>query len=283
MAGSIVTAVVVLCLFSGWFYFQQPAMIFYPTSRLDATPANWGLQFEDVALQSSDGTRLHGWYIPHSDSNRVLLFFHGNAGNISHRGESVMIFHRLGLNVLIIDYRGYGQSEGKPGEAGLYNDARAAWQYLIKTKGFAKGDIIIFGRSLGGSVATNLAAEVQPGALIVESVFSSVKDMASEAFPVISYLVPLRFQFNSLEQIKQVTSPLLVLHSPDDEIIPYRLGEKVFQAANQPKAFVSMHGDHNSGFLASQPAYQQALEKFLVTHVPAKPVEPEAITESKQP
>ena len=243
---------------------------------------NWGLQYEDVALQTSGGTRLHGWYIPHSNSDRVLLFFHGNAGNISHRGESIAIFHRLGLNVFIIDYRGYGQSEGNPSETGLYDDARTAWQYLTGTKGFDKKDIIIFGRSLGGAVATNLAAEVQPGALIAESVFSSAKDMAAAAFPVISYIVPLRFQFNSEERIQQVTSPLLVLHSPEDEIIPYRLGEKVFQAANEPKTFVKMQGDHNSGFLISQPDYEQALEKFLLTHVPAKPVEAEALTESKR-
>jgi len=263
MMGSVVTAILVLCLFGGWLYFQQPSMIFYPMSRLNATPTNWGLQYEDVALQTSDGTRLHGWYLPRADSDRVLLFFHGNAGNISHRGESVAIFHRLGLNVFIIDYRGYGQSEGKPSEAGLYDDARTAWQYLIGTKGFGKKDIIIFGRSLGGVVATNLAAEVQPGALIVESIFSSAKDMASVAFPVISYLIPLRFQFDSEERIQQVTSPLLVLHSREDDIIPYRLGEKVFQAANEPKTFVTMQGDHNSGFLTSQPDYEQALEEFL--------------------
>ena len=103
---------------------------------------NWNLQYENVALHTSDGTRLHGWYIPHPDSDRVLLFFHGNAGNISHRGESIAIFHRLGLNVFIIDYRGYGQSEGKPSEAGLYDDARTAWQYLTETKDFDKKNII---------------------------------------------------------------------------------------------------------------------------------------------
>ena len=270
MIGSILTSICILILFGGWLYFQQPAMVFYPMSQLDATPEEWGLEYEDVAMQSEDGTLLHGWYIPSVDSDRVLLFFHGNAGNISHRGESIAIFHRLGLNVFIIDYRGYGKSEGKPSESGLYDDALAAWQYLTETKGFQKDNIVIFGRSLGGVVATYLAAEQKPGALILESTFSSAKDMASEIFPLIWFLVPMRFEFNCVERIQQVSSPLLVLHSRDDEIIPYRFGEKVFQAANEPKLFVNMRGDHNSGFLLSQPDYEQSIRKFLLDHVPSK-------------
>jgi fermentation-respiration switch protein FrsA (DUF1100 family) len=282
MLGSILTSICILILLGGWLYYQQSAMIFYPMSRLDATPVDWGLEYEDVVLQADDGTRLHGWYIPNVDSGRVLLFFHGNAGNISHRGESVEIFHRLGLNVFIIDYRGYGKSEGTPSEAGLYSDARAAWQYLNEKKEFGKDDIVVFGRSLGGAVATNLAAEFQPGALIVESSFSSAKDMAGELFPLISYLVPMRFQFNSLENIQQVRSPLLVLHSPDDEIIPYHLGKKVFQAGNEPKLFVDMKGDHNSGFLLSQPDYEQSIKKFLLNHLLIKSTESDLSTKNNR-
>lgn len=265
MIGSIVTVILAFFLFGGWLYFNQPAMIFYPSHKLEETPSSWGLAYEDVALQTRDGTSLHGWYIPNTDSKRVLLFFHGNAGNISHRGESVAIFHRLGLNIFIFDYRGYGQSGGKPSEKGLYEDARTAWRYLTESKAFHKHDIIIFGRSLGGVIATHLAAEVDPGVLIVESTFSSARDMASFVFPVIFYVVPLRFQFNSAERIQQVRSPVLILHSPEDEIIPYSLGQKVFQAANEPKTFVTIKGDHNNGFLISQPEYEQALKKFLLS------------------
>jgi len=149
-------ALVALLVLNGMMFVQQSSMIFFPYARLDATPATWGLQYEDVNLTTSDGVQLHGWYIPHNDSSRVLLFFHGNAGNISHRGESVMIFHRLGLNVFIIDYRGYGKSQGEPNEPGLYKDAAAAWQYLTGERGIDKDNIIIFGRSLGGAVATQL-------------------------------------------------------------------------------------------------------------------------------
>ena len=247
-------------------YFQQPSMIFYPVRSLSATPADWGLQYEDVELKSADEIRLHGWYIPYAETDRVLLFFHGNAGNMSHRGESIEIFHRLGLNIFIFDYRGYGQSEGKPSESGIYDDARAAWHYLTDTKGIRKENITLFGRSLGGAVAAKLAAEVQPGTLILESTFSSAKEMANTVLPVMSHLVPLRFEFKTVEYIKQVSSPVLIVHSPDDEIIPYRLGEKVFQAANKPKSFLKLQGDHNGGFLMSQPGYEQALGKFLLTH-----------------
>lgn len=263
MLGSVITSVLVLFLFGGWIYFQQPSMIFYPVRNLGATPADWGFQYDNVEFKAADGTQLHGWYIPNRESDRVLLFFHGNAGNISHRGESIEIFHRLGLNIFIFDYRGYGQSEGKPSEPGLYADARAAWLYITESKGFKKENIIIFGRSLGGAVAAELAAEVQPGSLILESTFSSAKEMAYEVMPVMSRLVPLRFEFKTAEHIRQVTSPLLVVHSPRDEIIPYPLGEKVFQAANEPRSFFKLQGDHNGGFLMSQPGYEQALGEFL--------------------
>ena len=266
MLGSVLISILVLCLFGGWMYFQQPSMIFFPVRDLSATPADWGLQYEDVTLKSADGTHLHGWYIPYAETDRVLLFFHGNAGNMSHRGESVEIFHRLGLNIFIFDYRGYGQSEGKPSESGIYADARAAWHYLTDTKGIKKENITLFGRSLGGAVAAKLAAEVQPGTLILESTFSSAKEMANTVLPVMSHLVPLRFEFKTVEYIKQVSSPVLIVHSPDDEIIPYRLGENVFQAANEPKSFLKLQGDHNGGFLMSQPGYEQALGKFLLTH-----------------
>ena len=239
-------------------------MVFYPISQMDATPEDWGLEYEDIALQAADGARLHGWFVPRADSERVLLFFHGNAGNISHRGDSVAIFHQLGLNVFIIDYRGYGKSEGKPSEIGLYEDARSAWRYLTETKKYHKDNIVVFGRSLGGIVATNLASEYQPGALILESTFSSAKDMASEIFPLMSYFVPMRFEFNCVERVQHVSSPVLVLHSPDDEIIPYRLGEKVYQTANEPKSFVKLKGSHNTGFMSSQPDYQEAIKKFLI-------------------
>lgn len=256
-------AVFILVVLNGWMYIQQPSMIFYPSSELVEIPSDWGLPYDDVTITTTDSVQLHGWYLPSKNATRTVLFFHGNGGNISHRGDSLSIFHRLGLNVFIFDYRGYGLSQGKPSEDGIYLDAMAAWQYLMDKHGFKGENIILFGRSLGGAVATNLARKVRPGALILESTFSSVKDMARILLPLMSRLVYVRYEFDTLADIEHVASPLLVLHSPEDDIIPYKLGEKVYQAANTPKWFVKMQGDHNSGFLQTQPAYERALQKFL--------------------
>ena len=263
MIKNILLLLLGLVLLNGCMYLQQSSMIFFPYATLDQTPAEWGLVYEDVFVDTEDGVRLHGWYIPRHGSKQALLFFHGNAGNISHRGASVEIFHRLGLNVFIFDYRGYGKSQGKPDEKGLYKDARAAWRYLSKERGFGQEEIILFGRSLGGAVAAELAAEIQPGGLILESTFSSAKDVANAVFPVLSRLIFLRYDFDTATHVRRVACPVLVLHSPDDEIIPFRLGEKVFQAAKEPKSFVKMRGDHNSGILMSQPDYERALGVFV--------------------
>jgi len=266
--GSLLLAIVLmLAVINGWVYLQQPSMIFFPLRSLSATPADWSLEYEEVSLQTADGVSLHGWYLPHSGSDRALLFFHGNAGNISHRGESLTIFHRLGFNILIFDYRGYGQSGGSPTEDGLHADAVAAWRFLREIKGFDAEEITLFGRSLGGAVATRLAAEAKPAALILESTFSSAKDVAAEVFPLMSKFTFLRFDFNTAARVKSVTSPVLVLHSPDDEIIPFSLGERIYRAANEPKAMLRLQGDHNRGFLQSQPGYERGINEFLISHV----------------
>jgi len=255
-----------LLLLNGMMYMLQPGMVFYPTANINETPAEWQLPYEDVIIDTRDGERLHGWYIPASGDSQaqpVLLFLHGNAGNISHRRASLEIFHRLGLNQLIIDYRGYGKSTGSPGEDGLYHDATAAWQYLLENRDFSADQIIIFGRSLGGAVATQLASRVQARGVILESSFSSARDMAQHTFPLLSHLLYLRYDFNSLERMPQINAPLLILHSPQDEIIPYQSAEKLFKAAQQPKTFVQLRGDHNNGFYLSQPMYQQALADWL--------------------
>jgi fermentation-respiration switch protein FrsA (DUF1100 family) len=255
-----------LLLLNGMMYMLQPGMVFYPTAVISETPAEWQMPYEEVSITTPDGERLHGWYIPASDDNEsqpVLLFFHGNAGNISHRRVSLEIFHRLGLNQLIIDYRGYGKSTGRPSEDGLYLDASAAWQYLLQNRGYNAEQIIIFGRSLGGAVATQLASQVQPSGVILESCFSSARDMAQHTFPLLSHLLYLRYDFNSLDRVSLIKAPLLILHSQQDEIIPYESAEKLFRAARQPKTLIPLRGDHNNGFYLSQPMYEQALADWL--------------------
>jgi fermentation-respiration switch protein FrsA (DUF1100 family) len=250
-------------------WWLQPKLMFRPFPDLIATPADWGMAFDEVTLTTSDGVRLHAWFLPARQGERrttgpnTLLFLHGNAGNISYRSESLAIFHAIGLDVLILDYRGYGQSEGNPGEAGLYRDASAGWRWLREQRGLSAEEIVIFGRSLGGAVATELAARVQPGALIVESSFTEVRSVAKLHHPVLVRLFPLRYRFPSIHHLQAVHSPVLVLHSPDDGVVPYEHGRALFEAAREPKRFFELVGGHNAGFLESQPGYQQAITAFL--------------------
>ena len=263
MSDWLILPLVGILVLNGLMYFAQPGMIFFPWRTLDATPADWGLDYEEVTLHTDDRVALHGWYIPREDARLVVLFLHGNAGNISHRRESIEIFHRLGASVFIFDYRGYGQSGGSPSEAGLYRDAAAAWRYLTGARGKHPADIVIFGRSLGGAVAAQLASEVTAGGVILESAFNSARDFAHTVFPLLSRLVYLRYNFNAARALARTRSPVLVLHSPDDEIMPFALGRRLYEAAPEPKRFVTLRGDHNTGFLASRPQYDQALQEFL--------------------
>ena len=250
-------------LLNALIYVQQPGMIFMPLVGTGATPADWGLDYEEVGLTTADGLELHGWFIPRQGARKVVLFLHGNAGNITHRGESLSVFSGLGLNVFIFDYRGYGRSQGMPTEEGLYLDAEAAWRYLTDVRGYRASDIIIFGRSLGGAVATQLASRVDPGGLILESTFSSASDVAHQAFPLLSRLVLLRYDFDSVSRLESVQAPVLVLHSPQDDVIPYELGRRLYDAANEPKEFAILNGDHNTGFIASRLHYERVLARFL--------------------
>lgn len=254
-----------LLVVNAWMFVQQPAMVFHPAAALDASPEDRGMPYEDVLLKTADGIELHGWYIPRAGAARVLLFLHGNAGNISHRGDSIAIFHRLGLNVFIFDYRGYGRSQGAPDESGFYRDAQAAWRYLVETRAVPADNIIVFGRSLGGAVAAQLTSQVQPGGLILESTLSSARDFARALYPLLSRLVVLRYDFDTAASLASVRCPVLVLHSQADEIMPYQLGEKVYRSAHEPRRFVSLQGDHNSGFLLSQPDYERALGEFIAS------------------
>ncbi len=238
-------------------------MVFYPLEKIEVTPKEWELDYKQVNLRIETGDVISGWYIPHPEAEKTILFFHGNGGNISHRGDSLYIFHKLKLNVLIIDYPGYGESEGQPSEHGLYQSANAAWLYLTKDKKINPEKIIIFGRSLGGAVATDLASRVKAGGLILESTFSSARDFVDVAFPVFSYFIYLRYSFNSLNKIKSVKIPLLSIHSPDDEVIPYKLGQKLFNAAPSVKVFLQIKGGHNDGFMQSIRPYMQTLRTFI--------------------
>jgi uncharacterized protein len=238
-----------------------------PTRSLEATPAEWGWEYEAVDLTAEDGTRLHAWWIPAPDARASLIFFHGNAGNISHRMASLEIFRDLGLNVLILDYRGYGESEGRPSEPGLRQDARAAWQHVREERGVPAESIVLFGRSLGSAVASELAREYSPGALILESPFRSVPEMAQAVYPFLPARWLARMDYDNEAYVRDVTGPTLVIHSRDDEIIPYNQGQAVYEAAAGPKKLLTLRGGHNTGFLDSRANYLSGIDRFLSEHL----------------
>ncbi len=246
-------------------YFMQGRMLYLsgvPGRTLTMTPTNVGMDYQDVSIETTDGVTLHGWFIT-GRSSQVLLFFHGNAGNISHRLDSIRLFQDLGLSVLIIDYRGYGQSEGRTTERGIYRDADAAWRYLIEDRGIVASDIVIFGRSLGASVASRLAAQQQPLALIVESSFTSVPDIAQHLYPWLPARWLSRLSHATRDYVRDVRCPVLVVHSRDDEIIPFHHGEAIFASANEPRTLLAIRGTHNDAFLQDERAYIGGLRTFL--------------------
>lgn len=244
-------------------YFWQARLVFHPTRQLSTNPGELGYAYEDVMLDTADGVQIHGWHITQAGAGFTVLFFHGNAGTIADRPLTIARLHELGANVLTIDYRGYGNSEGSPDEIGTYADASAAWAYLTDTLGIAPDDIVIYGRSLGGAVALELAARVTPRALIVESTFSSLADMAREHYPYLPTGLLLRFKYPNLEYVRQVRAPILVAHSDEDALIPIAQAERLFATAPAPKQFYRLRGNHNDAFVQAGPAYYAALGDFV--------------------
>lgn len=250
-------------VFLGFMYFFQDKFIYFPSREHIASPESVGLEYEEFFLETGDTLNLHAWYIPRTGARQTLLFLHGNAGNISHRLESIQLFHEIGLNVFIFDYRGYGKSEGKPDENGTYADAEAAWLYLRREKHLNASDIIVFGRSLGGGVASWLAAKYPPASLILESTFSSIDEIAAHYYPYFPVRWLSHIHYPTGERISEIHCPVLIVHSPEDEVVPFRFGQSIFRNANEPKTFLSILGDHNRGFLHSGSHYTDGLSAFI--------------------
>lgn len=249
----------------GMLYLLQDSLL-YPAGGPThvATPDALGLEWSPVTLTTADELQLDAWWLPHPAPLANLLFLHGNAGNISHRLQSLEQFHRLGLSVLILDYRGYGRSEGRPSEAGTALDARAGWQWLEQN---TEGRIVLFGRSLGAAVAAELATEKQAAAVILESPFRSVPDLAASLYPWLPVRRLVRQRYPVIEQVLHIDAPLLIIHSKDDEIIPFSEGEAVYAAATGSKQLLTIRGGHNDGFLRSAARYEAGIRQFLEHHL----------------
>ena len=255
-------------------YFKQSALVFLPEMDRGylASPADIGLPFAALTVATSDGETLDGWHVPAKPGSKargLVLIFHGNAGNIGHRLDYLGMFHAMGFATLIIDYRGYGKSSGKPSEAGTYLDAGAAWRHATHALGFKPQRIVVFGESLGGAVAAQLAATHRPGALVLISTFSSVPDLGAEIYPWLPIRLLANIGYNSLERLAQIDCPLLVIHSRDDDIIPYSHGWRLFEAARPPKQFIEMTGGHNEGFVFAREDWVRQLDAFLAQAVAA--------------
>jgi pimeloyl-ACP methyl ester carboxylesterase len=240
-----------------------------PTRELHASPADIDLPYDNVWLRTEDGLKLHAWYVPAERERAAVLYFHGNSGNISQRLESIQIFHDLQLSVLLFDYRGFGQSEGRPSEQGTQRDALAAWTYLVQQRRVAPQRLVFLGRSLGAAMAAWLATQRAVAALVVESTFTSVPDLAAELYWWLPARRLARFEYATRKYLTAVHCPVLVVHSPEDEIIPYWHGEALFAAAPEPKQWLQLNGGHENGFIQSGEHYIRGLDRFLSRHLTA--------------
>jgi fermentation-respiration switch protein FrsA (DUF1100 family) len=261
-----VTMILLMALF-------ERSLIFFPTKYPDGlwdaelAARGSGCAIEDHFFAAEDGTRLHGWLCRRIDAppdQPVLLFFHGNAGNLSHRADLLIeLATRTPASVFVVGYRGYGRSEGRPSEEGLYLDARAGWSHLTEASGVGAERIIIFGKSLGGAVAVDLAVDVDAVGLIVESSFTSIGDMAGAHYPFVPKFM-IRTKMDSIGKISAVRGPKLFIHSQQDRVVPYRLGRALFEAAPEPKRFYEVVGaGHNETWLVGGEAYFNALRDFV--------------------
>jgi fermentation-respiration switch protein FrsA (DUF1100 family) len=242
-----------------------------PSRAIGANPSRIGLDYQSVTLTAEDGISLDGWFLPHHAPRATLLFFHGNAGNISHRLDSLKLFHELGLAVLIIDYRGYGRSGGRPGEAGIYRDAEAAWRYLIEIRKIPPREILLHGRSFGGAVAGYLAAQHQALGLVLESTFTSAPDLAAERYPWLPVRRLIRFDYDTRSRLQAIHMPVMVIHSRQDDLIPYAHGQTLYDTARPPKRFLALNGSHNHGIRSNAGRYRQALDAFITFCQEQKP------------
>lgn len=262
LAGSV-------ALVSGWMLMFEDGYIYFPSRDMLHTPADVGLSFTEHRFTTQDDVSLHGWHMPHTAARHTVLHFHGNAGNISHRLHLYQRWHKMGLGVFAVDYRGYGKSSGKPSEDGLYEDARASWQHLTAKLGIPASQVIIAGRSLGCAVAAQLAVNLgdrtRPAGIALETPFTNAPALARIFYPWLPVSLLMRTKLETLGRVGQIRLPLLLISAENDEIVPAGMGKTIYAAANEPKTFVTLSGGHNGFDTFSEKAYVTAWKKWLTT------------------
>ncbi len=249
--------------------FEERFIFFPDIAGGGVQPEDFGVRVEDVWLTTSDGVRLHAWWAPSEGAAFTVLLLHGNAGNLTHRVENIGFLQQLPANVLALDYRGFGRSQGRPSEEGVYRDAEAAYDYLVREadsdgRGVRPEQMVVLGQSLGTAVAVDLASKRPVGALVLEAGFPSARRVAQQAIPLPGVAYIIRTRFDSDRKLKGIRAPVLVAHCQQDSVMPYRLGEELFAAANEPKTFVSYPGAcHEPLFIANPNDYASKLREFL--------------------
>jgi uncharacterized protein len=249
-------------------YFRQWSFVFKPSKKMIGSPSDMGKNFEEYYLQNKEdkkGKKIHCWWIPgeREENAKAVIFFHSNTGNISFELKTMRFLSSLGLGVLMIDYPGYGKSEGKPGEKGCYRAADAAWDFLRMEKGFPAGDIIVYGQSLGGALAAYLASKHECCGLVFQSGFTSIPDMAVYLFPILAARWLCHTRLNSLKFISRCKCPVLILHSEDDEFVPVKHAHKLYSRAPFPKKIIIFKGSHYSFEWQSDERIQNAWKESI--------------------
>jgi len=256
-------------LLSAYIKYYEKKAIYFPSPFIEVKPKDIGLEYQDIYFLTSDGVKLNAWFIEAENPVATILFLHGNAGNISQRIELIELLVKESFNFFIFDWRGYGKSQGFPSEKGLYKDALASYEYLTKKLGISPEKIVIYGKSLGANIACDLATKINKGFLIIDSGFSSAQDMAKVVFPFIpSFLVRwvISVKFDALSKIKEIALPKLIIHSKDDEIVPFEQGEKLFREAKEPKEFFVARGSHNQAIFNNPELFISRIKTFVLNY-----------------
>lgn len=256
--GGLFLIYIFLCFY---LYFNQDAYIFFPEKTITSAPSAFGMKYENLFIVAKDGVKINVWYIPNGNS-ALIIHCNGNAGNLSERVEKFSLFNSLGYSVIGFDYRGYGKSEGKPSEEGLYMDLRSVINFA-EEKGYKKSEIILYGESIGGGVALQLASEMQFSVLILESTFTSIYDMARIYYKLFPTSFLLKSKFDNLSKIKKVKCPVVIMHSKEDEIVPYSMGQTLYENASEPKIFLNLEKGHNDGGIIVSREAISKLKSFL--------------------
>jgi uncharacterized protein len=262
--GVLILFIVLIYFLIGLKYFlNQDRFVYYPIAQINMYPSDIGLDYEDVWLGTEDGIMINAWFFEQKKSDKVVLVFHGNGGNISYNLDLAKGLLKYHFSVMLLDYRGYGKSKGKPSEEGTYLDSQAAFDYLLTQKGYKPDDIILLGRSLGGPIAARLASISSPRALVLDSTFTSLKDIGSKVYPFLPVRRFFKFDYDTLSYIKRTDIPVLIIHSTEDDTIPFDHAQRLLEAVNTKKRLIEIKGNHNSSFAASQDIYLETMRKFI--------------------